>query len=273
MGAELSITCWERTYRRVLDPGFVAGIAEMSADPFDERVVVVNNVDDERDAVDRANALVQSGEISRYRLVSQDLDRALAITGLTRRSLDPIPHYTDHLLVAAVGDGPEYLCHWDADVRLLEPADWVTPSLAYLEEHPEALSAMPAWSHAESLDAERVATVGPFDLGYGFSDHVFLVRRSRIARPVYRYVAPASWWFPTSHLAPIFEQRIDAYMRRHRLHRAVYRAATYFHDGPMLAQAGGGWRRAKRKARTLTGRALERWAPRHPALVHVPARL
>ena len=270
---ELSITCWERTYREVLAPGFVSSIAKASDDPFSERTVVINNVTDRTDAIARAEALIDAGEISRYRLVDQELPRALAVTGLTQRRLGPVPHYTDHFLVAVTGAGAPYLCHWDSDCKLLSPKDWVTPSVAYLKQHRNILVAGPGWTDPDGMVRERAAIDGSFDLGFGFTDHVFLVERARLAAPVYSYVAPASWWYPTSHLAPIFEQRVDAYMRRKRLMRATFREAVYFHDEEMVVQSGGGWRRAKRKAHALARVGLERWWPGYnPVFVRFPVR-
>ena len=134
MDIELSITCWERTYRDVLAPGFFNKLAVMNGEPFSEQVAVINNVDDPGDAVARAEALVQSGELSGYRLVAPALPDALRATGLNRRRLGTVAHYTDHFLVAATGAGPDFLCLWDADSVLVLPHDWVTPTAEYLRD-------------------------------------------------------------------------------------------------------------------------------------------
>ena len=66
-------------------------------------------------------------------------------------------------------------------------------------------------------------------LGYGFSDAVFLGRRSEFARPIYRERCLISLRYPLSHIAADFEQRVDSYMRRHRRLRATHTGVIYYH--------------------------------------------
>lgn len=268
---ELSVTCWERTYRDVLKPGFFPMVEAMNATRFARRVAVLNNIENMDEAVWRAERLVDSGELSTYHIVAETLLNALKRTGLRRRHLMPLQHYTDHFLVAVTRPGCKYLLCWDSDARLVDACDWVGPSLKLLADDPSVLIAQPGWKDGWSMAAEQFAVRGEFDLGFGFTDHIFLVERARLARPVYRLVAPASWWYPTSHLTPIFEQRVDAFMRRTRLRRAVYRPATYFHEGTMASHPAAGSSRIGRKARRASRAILEKyWPGFNPTFVRRP---
>jgi hypothetical protein len=106
---------------------------------------------------------------------------------------------------------------------------------------------------------EAISRDGPFDIGYGFTDQIFMVDRYRLAQPIYRHISPASWWYPTSHVAPIFEQRIDAWMRSERLTRATYRDVRYVHDETMATHPAQGLaNRVERKVRQQVFSALQR---------------
>ncbi|HEX5926561.1 MAG TPA: hypothetical protein VFY45_22215, partial [Baekduia sp.] len=182
---DLVVNCFERSYRKVLAPGFFARIAGDNARAFASQTVVINNVDDRADAAALADARVAAGEIDRYVFVADRLDGALAQCGLTRDELEPIPYFTDFALVAATLDGPDWMMMWDADLRLREPADWITPAIALMERDDRIMVANPNWP-VDNLDAFTSETVGDFAIGQGFTDQAFLARRSELGRPIYR---------------------------------------------------------------------------------------
>lgn len=223
---EFVVNCYERTYRGVLRPGFVQGLAAQQHYSFAGISVLVNNVDDRRDAELRA---ADCGA-DRVVFVQDRLQEALRRTGLVRRRhLRRLQHFTDCCLVAVTLEGPEWLCYWDADAALHEPTDWLSPALKYAHTHPEIAVMNPNNWHLELAEREALQIDGDMAIGYGFSDVAFLARRSEFAQPVYRYFAPAAWRYPLAHVEPIFEQRVDAYMRRTGRLRATYLPAVVTH--------------------------------------------
>ena len=236
---------------------------------FDRVSVVINNVSDIESVRKRCDELARTSVIDGYCDVAAQLPHALLLTGLARSRLEPRPHYTDHFLVKVCQPGPRWLVHWDTDVVLDVPGDWVTPAIALMQRRVDVATATPRWPDGWSLDQERLSTDGAFDLGYGFSDQVFLIERARFAAPIYRKFCPASWWYPTSHLTPIFEQRVDAWMRRSRLQRAVYRQVSYKHDERMANQPRGtAAQRARRKAQRLMYEAAQQVPGRFQPALH-----
>ena len=252
---ELVVNVFERSYREVLVPGFFPTLAHQARRRFERRTVLVNNVEDAGDALARARALVDAGEVDAVHRVADRLDDALAATGLRREDLGRIPHYSDCALTAVTLPGPPYLVYWDADVTLETPCNWIDPSLALLGRDREVLVASPAWpGFAHRGD-------GAFAFDHGFSDQLFLVERARLARPVYRHRCLATLRYPMTHIAWIFEARVDAYMRCTGKRRAIYQEARYTH--PVRTRAlppttsAERWRR--RRDRAL--RRLARWIP------------
>ncbi len=256
---ELQVNCHEGTYRRVLTGGFFGEIARQNRRAFARAVVLVNNVRDRGDAAARADRLRHSGEVDAVYWVEEERDAALALAGLTLSALGRVPHYSDFAHVGVMVARARWLLLWDAEVALAAPADWIAPAIALMESESRILVANPRWEDA-SFEREYREMRGGFALGFGFSDQVFLARPSELAAPIYGEHCPASRRYPTAHIAPTFEQRIDAYMRTHDRWRASFAGATYRHPyRGAAAYAPVNLRERLRRARNrLALRALER---------------
>lgn len=232
-GLDLCVNCYERTYRSVLAPGFLPALAAEHVTAFARRTVVVNNVDEPADARARADSLIAAGELDACFFVSEHLAEALRVTGLTARELGRAPYFTDWGIVAATVPGPDWMVHCDPEVRLTEPCDWVGPSIELMERDPRVICANPRWyaptSSHETLARTTLEWVEGFSLGLGFSDQLFLARRSELARPIYRQRCLASRRYPMANVSLSFEGRIDAWMRHHGRLRANFLGAEYRH--------------------------------------------
>jgi hypothetical protein len=260
----LVINCFERTYRHVLAPGTFARVQEEACFAFSHRTALVNNVDDRDDAEGRGRELLRAGEVDEVIFVSDRLGEALAQTGLTRADLGKVAYFTDWALVAVTLPGPDWMVHCDADLRMARRADWITPSIALMEQDKRVLCANPLWP-GESWKDELVELHGDFALGHGFSDQVFLGRRSELGRPIYGDRSLASRRFPVAHLGHIFEARIDAHQRRHGRLRATYLPALWTHRSEM------GVSYPRRSLRETAGYATNRAITR--AIQATPRRL
>ncbi len=228
---------FERTYRDVLQPGQIERRVAPHGFRFAKRVVLVNNVNDRADVLSLLDPLLASGEVTEAHFVADRLDAVLEQAGLLRTEIEKTIHYTDCALVGIFLPGSPYILYSDADVHLAESRDWISPALLLMQQDERVAVANPDWTPS-TLDSERRESTGDFSLSYGFSDQLFLVRRGEFAAPIYKNWAPISWRYPLSHVVPIFEQRVDSYMRiRHRL-RATYVRTCYFHGG----DEGAGYR-------------------------------
>jgi len=235
-GVDLVVNTFERTYRKVLAPGFLRGIEQQNGFEFQRRVVLVSNVDDRAAVGALAQERIDAGEIDEIAWVDEHLPAALERAGLTRRDLGDVPFFTDWALVAVALQGSDWLLHWDADITLERPFDWVTPTLELMDADPRILIGNPNWE-APTLARETLEERPPFALGFGFSDQVFLARRSELARPIYSERCIARLRYPVAHLGHIFEARIDAYMRHNHRLRATHTGVRYLHPWDPAATA------------------------------------
>jgi hypothetical protein len=222
------VNTFERTYRQVLAPGFISNMADDHCYPFSRRIVIVNNVKDRADAEARANSLKSLGEIAECFFVSDLLPGTLQRAGLTFADLLPNFYYSDWALTAIFLEGSDFLVQCDADVRLKEKWDWITPSLNLMASDSRIAVANPNWE-TESLKHEAREFQGDFGIGYGFSDQLYLVRRCEFARPIYRFRAPISLRYPMAAGGRIFEQMVDSYMRVNGRMRATLSTIRYTH--------------------------------------------
>jgi hypothetical protein len=225
---DLVTNVYERSYRDVLRPGWFPDVESQNRRRLTRKTVLINNVEDRDDAIRRAEALIELGELDTYAFVEDLLPRALDITGLTSRDLGRIARYTDYLLVAVTLKGPAWLLYWDADVHLARPVDWVGPALELMASDQRVLVANPSWTDP-TLESETMEWCGDFAIGQGFSDQMFLVRRHEFAAPIYRQRCAVLCRSPMAHMGALFETRVDAWMRHHGRVRATYTKATYVH--------------------------------------------
>jgi hypothetical protein len=258
---DLVVNSFEGTYRKVLSPGFFRQIEAQHQRSFERVVALINNVEDRREAGARAEKLLELGEIDAYYWVADYLEKALTKVGLMRRDLGRVPHYTDFLLVAVTLPGNPYLLHWDAEVCLRQSRNWIDPALELMERDQRVFVANPNWRQP-TLEKETLWKAGDFAFGYGFSDQLFLVRRSEVSRPIYKSHCLASFRYPVAHVAAIFEQRVDAYMRTHGRLRATYTRATYEH--PESEGASHPAASPIERARLIRNRAIVRILRRLP---------
>jgi hypothetical protein len=235
---DLVVNVFERTYRRALQPGALAAIGEAQRYRFARRVILINNLADRPEATRRAQILLDRGEIDEFHFVADRLDRALQLTGLRRRELEPLLHYSDGPLVAATLPGSPWLLYWDPEARLLEPMNWISPALELMQSDGRVMIANPAWElpdeHGRRPGLEREATGahGAFAVGPGFSDQVFLARRACLSAPIYQQRCIANITYPAAHKARVFEARVSAHMRHSGHLRATSLSATYLIDTP-----------------------------------------
>lgn len=231
-GVDLVVTVYDRTLRDVLAPGCLTAIAGGNAFAFARRTLLVNNVASREEVEALARERIATGELDRLAFVADHLDEALRVTGLARAELEPIPYFTDWAIVAATMPGPEWVLHWDAEVRMIAPVDWITPALELLGRDRRVLVVNPYWN-VPTLEQTTFERDGDFALGHGFSDQVWLARRSELSRPIYHQRSLARLRYPMAHVGHIFEARVDAHLRHHGRLRATHVRATYRHPPNM----------------------------------------
>ncbi len=226
----------------------------------------MNNVADRADAENMAQRLREAGELDAWFFVEDHIDDALRRTGLSRDELGRAPYFVDWGLVMVTAPGPDWLVHCDPEVRMQQPHDWVTPSIELMDADSRVMVANPRWyaptPRHDTLARTTFEQAPGFALGLGFSDQLFLGRRSELAAPIYDERCLATRRYPMANVSRSFEARVDAWMRHHDRLRANYLGATYVHPD----EIGGAYpdRRPRERLASLLNRAVIAAARRSP---------
>lgn len=230
---DLLVNCYERTYRDVTRRGFFDEIDSQVGGRFTARYLLINNVEDQSDAEERALGLQRSGEITAFAFVSDLLADALAVTQVPPRALRRAGYLLDYGLVMSVLGASPYLVGWDAECRLEAHYDWVSPGIDLLATTPRVFSVNPDWptrGETEStMRMESFANEGAYFINYGFCDQMFLVRRAELAAPIYTRVSPCVLAM-RAESPRTFEARVESYQRATARVRATDSRVRYTHN-------------------------------------------
>lgn len=246
---DLVVNCFERNLTEVTEPGFIDNVRAQNRHRFTKSTLLVNNVTNPARAAARADAVVNRGEADAWAFVADHVDEALRRMGLRHRQFGRYLHWSDCCLVALCLSGSDWVCYWDPGTRLASAFDWISVVILLAEHDPRVAVGNPQWGgpghEAATAAIEAREMVNRVALGYGFSDQVFLARRSEFARPVFRAAVPLALRSPISLRYPsagglFFEQLADAYMRTNGRLRATVtdaywvpeHASTYGPEGP-----------------------------------------
>jgi hypothetical protein len=147
-----------------------------------------------------------------------------------------------------------------------ESCDWIAPSIELMDRDRRVMIANPRWyaptARHDTLARSTLEWAGDFSLGLGFSDQVFLGRRSELATQIYGQRCMATRRYPMANVSRSFEARIDAWMRHHERLRATFLGGTYVHPD----EIGDGYpaRRPGEKLMSVLNRALIAGVRRSP---------
>ena len=237
-GVTFETKTWQGDFRSVLDPRRMEQLIARNAHEFAARVVFVNNVDDPAAVMRRGRRLVSSGMLTDIVLVEEYATEALAHVGLSAADLSQGYVYSVAEIVGIYLCQTPFLLHFSSDSTLPDRYEWVPSALDVLARDPRVAVANLVWNGAtESVLEESRYDDGEFAYGYGFSDQMYLIRRDDFRDRIYNFDDPASSRYPT-YGGPLFERRVDSWMRSTGRLRATSLAGTYVHENIRDA----GWR-------------------------------
>lgn len=229
-----STKCYEADYRRVLGQGGARAQAERCCHAFARRQVIVNNVDDWKDAERLAMAALDRGDLSEYVFAEHHADRVLDHFRLRREDLGRGYVYSICELTELLICRTPYLVHHASDVAVLargagDLIDWVARGIDILEGDPRVAVVNPVWNgRVGEARAESVEDCGDHFLGHGFSDQCYLVRTDDLRGADLRQAHPAGVRYP-DYGGELFEKRVDAWMRNAGRLRATLKDVAYVH--------------------------------------------
>ncbi len=224
----LSTACWEKDWRLILlDPDYLA-IRQIGNHqfPFDERLLIINNVID-IDAVKRAaERKIEEGILTRY-VVATDI---LPHYQLKRSDFTDWQYYNALAPLTAIHEcRTDYLLYLTGDVYLKKKVDWIPKAIRYMERRPQVKVANLTWNDKtkEAKQESKRTTWNFYRADQGFSDQMFLVRRADFQAPIYGEMREDASHYPRGD---VWEARVFSFMKNRGWERITYRHGSYTHE-------------------------------------------
>jgi hypothetical protein len=237
--------CWERDWRHILlDPLYLSQkqIANHLF-PFEEKLLVINNMSDLSAVCQAAQKKVDEGVLSRYVVADEIAEELLEFFQLKREDFCPGPDADqyhnvnmDWIYYNAIGPlAAIYLCQSDyllyltGDVRLDEPVEWIDQAIRVMEKKSQFKVANLTWFYRyDEVKRESQSKKRNFFVSNrGFSDTMFLVRRSDFRAPIFREIRDDVSHFPRGDT---FEKRAFSAMKNRGWLRLTYSKGSYVHE-------------------------------------------
>ncbi len=237
-------TCWERDWRIILhDPQYLR-VHQIGRHCFSfaETLLVINNVKDLSLVLKAAQEKVEEKILTRYVVADELAPQFLPHFALEKDPFLPGPdaklypnvnrdwiyYNATGPLAAIFAAQSDYLLYMTGDVWLDEPVEWIEKALIRMEKNPQYKVANLSWNRKfteakrESYRKERDFFIS----NSGFSDQMFLVRKSDFCQPIYGEIRPDAHHFPRGD---VFEKRVFSYMKNRGWERITFRHGSYTH--------------------------------------------
>lgn len=223
-------SCWEKDWKEILlRPGYLADLQiGRHLYPFQERILVINNVVDLPTVRAAAEEKVKEGVLTRVVVAGEEI---LPFFRLERRDFpnDWVYYNAIAPLSALYACESDYLLYLTGDVTLKEPVDWIRSAVRKMEKEPLYAVANLTWNERyDEAKRESFRRSGSFFVAReGFSDQMFLVRTKEFRRPIYGEIRMDAGHYPRGD---VFEKRCFSYMKNRGLLRLTYRHGSYTHE-------------------------------------------
>lgn len=212
------INVYEKTYREMFDWRLDHYLKVVNYD-FDEYILVVNNVSNREDVIERAKKFPK---FSIYFAGDNDQEvlKHFDLFDLGKAYVYTIPHlYTIFYTTC------DYIFHISEDIDNLVIDNFIEDSVEMMKNE-SIISTIPDWGY-EQLDGHYYEN--GFDVTIGFSDQIYIINKKMFDKPeYYKFSHPFSNRYP-DYGGECFEKRIDSYMMCNNLKRAVHKKSKYTH--------------------------------------------
>ncbi|MDE3056243.1 MAG: glycosyltransferase family 2 protein [Verrucomicrobiota bacterium] len=230
-------SCWKRDWEEILfDPNYLS-VHQIGhhAFPFRERILVINNGVDLSRACPQADALIRQNTLTHAVLAEEGMDALLAYFSLTRSEFTEWQLYNAIAPLTAIKNATsDYLLYMTGDVFLEKRVCWIEKALRYMEKRRECRVANLTWNnnYREAKRESYRKTWNFYVANEGFSDQMFLVRRSDFAEAIYGEIREDAAHFPRGD---VWEKRVFSYMKNRGWERITYRWGSYTHKDMNLS--------------------------------------
>lgn len=233
MKCTFATTCWENDWRHILLTPDYLGVKMIGHHnfPFDERVLVINNVQNLDVVKEVAEDLMQKGILTKVLIAAELSEVVLSFFCLKRTDFPNDWVYYNALgpLTAIYALETEYLLYHTGDVFLDKPVEWIPKSIRLMERNPKFQVANLIWNQ-QIREVQKESYRRSWNFFYakeGFSDQQFLVKKSTFRAPIYSEIRSDSHHYPWGD---IFEKRVFSFLKNRNFERIICSMGSYTHE-------------------------------------------
>jgi hypothetical protein len=231
--------CWEKDWRHLLlEPDYLkVKQIERHAFPFDEKLLIINNVLDKEAVLAAAQKKIEEGVLTRVCLAETLVEEALSFFQLKRSDFVPNEGIAaDWIYYNALGPltalylcSTDYLLYLTGDVWLPKKVAWIDCAVRRMERVAKYKVANLVWNeNYKEVKKESYKKEWNFFVAkQGFSDQLFLVSSREFRQPIYGEIRSDSGHYPRGD---VWEKRVFSYLKNRKLERITYRRGSYLHE-------------------------------------------
>jgi hypothetical protein len=222
---------WQNDWEYILKGKYLDEVIKQCHYPFDEKVLIINNVSDRIEVEKYAIKKVKEGVIDSYYFAEDYASEVLDFFKINKESFKGGYYYSIAELVGVYLCKTKYLLHFSSDSFINNNMDgqWIDEAINIFINKNDVIVANPVWNNSFiQAKNESTADIGDFYLGYGFSDQCYLIKTNIFKNKIYNEKNIYSERYP-KYGGELFEKRVDSYMRNNRLYRITSKKVNYFH--------------------------------------------
>jgi len=224
---------WENDYRVILSEKYLRELSNLISLPSTNIRVIINNVWNRRHVKLLANRAKDLGLIGEFYFVDELAKEVLEFFNLDKASLGIGYRYSICELTAIYISEKPFILHLSSDSLPIKNIDinFFEKSIRLLESNSGVKVTNLMWNNSNLdhvAEADREDDEFYYSAG-GFSDQMYFAKREDFRNKIYEENHPESDRYP-SYAGPLFEKRVDSWMRIHGFFRATYKHNNYNHQ-------------------------------------------
>lgn len=237
-------SCWENDWKKiVLDPEYLrVHQIKNHSHGFDQKLLIINNVQDLDTVKLEAKKLVVQGVVDRVVAADDYEEEVLKFFQLKRSDFKAGPdahlyeNVTDDwvfynargILTALYFCNSDYFLYFTGDSYLNQEVQWIDKAIQLMQRKETFKVANLTWndSYKEAKKESYCEKKGFYLSKEGFSDQCFLVKTQDFRAPIYHEILPSATQFPRGD---VLEKRIFSYMKNRDWIRLTYKHGSYMH--------------------------------------------
>ncbi len=219
--------CWENDWEPILKTNHLRNLINRNNFKFKERVLFINNVHDYDLVAKHAQALVDSGILTKFYIVKDYAKEALDFFEITKQSLGNGYVYSIAELVSIYLCKTPYLLHFSGDTYIPKKVNWIPEAISLFKKHKDIKVINLLWDN-DHYHAQQESTkiTSKYYFGQGFSDQMYFVRTKDVRAKIFNEHHPLSQRYPP-YGGELFEKRMDAWMRANNFKRVTFKNIIY----------------------------------------------